>query len=117
MRRLITRSLGLDSSGSRAFRRRRFRYFLDLVDDVLRTRDSCRIVDIGGEPAYWTAVSDLMNNRPYHVTLVNHEAFPVDTKSMTSVAGDARDIRGFPDHSFDLVHSNSVIEHVGVGRT
>jgi Methyltransferase domain len=113
MRRLISHGLGLDSNGSRAFRRRRFRYFLELVDDVLRNRDSCRIIDIGGEPAYWTAVSDLMGNRRYDVTLVNQEAFPDDAKGMTSVVGDARDVRGFADDSFDLVHSNSVIEHVG----
>jgi SAM-dependent methyltransferase len=113
VRRLITRSLGLDSSGSRALRRRRFRYFLQLVDEILRTRDQCRILDIGGEPAYWTAVADLMTGRPYHVTLLNVTAYPVDTKDMASLAGDARDLHEFPDQSFDIVHSNSVIEHVG----
>ena len=113
VRRLIAGSLGLDGSGSRALRRRRFRYFLELVDEILRTRDECRILDIGGEPAYWTAVADLMADRRCRVTLVNIVAYPVETEGMKSLAGDARDLHEFPDKSFDIVHSNSVIEHVG----
>ncbi len=99
---------------SRAFRRRRFELFLSLVDQVLSHQDTCRILDIGGEPEYWANVADLLGRRHWHVTLLNLTAHPVtDEMRFASVAGDARNLRSFADMSFDLVHSNSVIEHVG----
>lgn len=90
------------------FRRRR-------MDALLRTvrpsRDD-RILDLGGTPSIWRHVPV-----PLDVTLLNlpgqlpraeagHHAF-------TYVEGDACRADRFPDQSFDLVFSNSVIEHVG----
>jgi hypothetical protein len=95
------------------FRRRRFELFAQLVDRVLKSREVCRILDIGGEPDYWQEVGDILEGRRWHVTLVNLTAFQVDTTRFTSAIGDARDLRAFQDMSFDIVHSNSVIEHVG----
>ncbi len=46
-------------------------------------------------------------------TLVNLKAEPVTDPRFTSLAGDCRDLSRFADQSFDIVHSNSVIEHVG----
>ncbi len=104
---------GTDAAGNRTFRRRRFMNFLHLVDQVLRARPLCRILDVGGEPDYWNQVSDLIANRPHHITILNQMAFPVDTTTFTSIVGDARRMPELPDDSFDIVHSNSVIEHVG----
>jgi hypothetical protein len=95
------------------FRRRRFGLFIHLVDHVLAQRDSCRILDIGGEPGYWHEMANLFGGRAWHVTLVNLENYSVDGTHFTSVTADARDLRLFEDMSFDVVHSNSVIEHVG----
>jgi hypothetical protein len=97
----------------RAFRRRRFELFLRLVDHVLVHRDSCRILDIGGEPDYWHEVADMLGGRPWSVTLVNLIAFSVEAPHVTSITGDARDLHAFENMSFHIVHSNSVIEHVG----
>ena len=97
----------------RSFRRRRFSLFLNLVDEVLSTQETCRILDIGGAPGYWTDTEDILGGRRRHVTLVNLTKFPVEESRFTSVAGDARNLSSYADMSFDLAHSNSVIEHVG----
>src|SRR5262249_1574658 len=97
----------------RAFRRRRFGLFLRLIDQVLEVRETCRILDIGGEPGYWDNLADMLEGRQWQVTLVNLQAFPVDEARFSSITGDARNLRAFDDMSFDVVHSNSVIEHVG----
>jgi Methyltransferase domain len=97
----------------RAFRRRRFKLFIDLVDEVLSRRDKCRILDIGGEPEYWHDVVDILAERPWHVTLLNLTTFPVNCARFSSIAGDACSLPNLSDMSFDVVHSNSVIEHVG----
>jgi SAM-dependent methyltransferase len=100
-------------SWGRGFRRRRFALFLELIDEVLLRRNACRILDIGGEPGYWAAVRDLLGPRHWHVTLLNQVEYPVEEGQFASLVGDARDLSSFSDMSFDLVHSNSVIEHVG----
>lgn len=112
--RWIRHRFGIEESGSTAFRRRRFRMFLDLIDNVLSHQEVCRIIDIGGEPRYWTNLTDMLGDRRFHVTLVNLVAYPVADSRFTSIVGDARDMSAWRDTSFDIVHSNSVIEHVGL---
>ena len=48
-----------------------------------------------------------------HITLINLSSEPVSLSFIQSLAGDARDLSRFPDGAFDVVFSNSVIEHVG----
>jgi hypothetical protein len=50
----------------------------------------------------------------YHVTLLNLEPRPLPegTRGFSVVAGNALSL-DFPDNAFDVVFSNSVIEHVG----
>jgi methyltransferase family protein len=95
------------------FRRRRLSRFLALVDEVLSRQPECHILDIGGTTAYWADVADLWRGRNLRFTLLNLAAEPTQDPRFTSLAGDARDLSGFGDHSVDVVHSNSVIEHVG----
>jgi hypothetical protein len=74
-----------------------------------------RILDVGGRPDYWgnvrlegvagveilsDAEDQLQRNPPAGVFF-------------STTLGDARNLAGYADKSFDLVHSNSVIEHVG----
>jgi hypothetical protein len=71
-----------------------------------------RVLDIGGTPSFW------LNNAPTlpkrcQFTLLNLEA--ADTAGLADarcVVGDARRT-SFADLEFDVVFSNSVIEHVG----
>jgi hypothetical protein len=98
------------------FRQTRFTQFLSIVDEIIAARGSCRVLDIGGNTAYWQGLRELWRDRPLHITMVNLRSEPTAEQCFTSVAGDARDLGQFRDLSFDVVHSNSVIEHVGLWR-
>jgi hypothetical protein len=90
-------------------RRRRFAFFLSLLDRVPRP---ARILDVGGTQNFWEVMGHT-NLRDLRVTLLNLETQPVSGSSFESVAGDARDLSRYPEASFDVVFSNSVIEHLG----
>jgi hypothetical protein len=97
-----------------SFRQRRFNRFLVIVDEIIARKGACRILDVGGRLLYWQAMEPLWRDRPCHITLVNLASEAVPDARFTSLAGDARDLTQFADMSFDLAHSNSVIEHVGL---
>ncbi|MDQ6770487.1 MAG: class I SAM-dependent methyltransferase [Gemmatimonadota bacterium] len=90
-------------------RRRRFAFFLSLLDHVRRP---ARILDVGGTQNFWE-VMGRGNLGGLRVTLLNLETQPVSGSRFESVAGDARDLSRYSDASFDVVFSNSVIEHLG----
>lgn len=86
------------------FRRRR----MDRFVRAFRLTSQTRILDIGGTPECW----DLIAERP-RVTLLNTPRAKADLNGAASwVAGDGRALP-FRDGAFDIVFSNSVIEHVG----
>lgn len=92
------------SALSRRFRRRRMRRFASEFHIAAETR----ILDIGGTPDCW----DLLPVRP-RITLLNTPRAKDDLAGAAHwVAGDGRALP-FADSSFDVVFSNSVIEHVG----
>jgi hypothetical protein len=78
------------------------RHFPDLAD--------MRVLDLGGTPNAW----QLAPVRPAQVTLVNLRPprEPIQV-GMTSVVGDACSGAGLGNEIFDLVYSNSLLEHVG----
>src|SRR5437762_1893035 len=95
------------------FRERRFALFAKIVSEVLSKKRSCRILDLGGSAEYWSRYGKGMDWNRVSVCSVNLTAGPVAMPGFESVVGDARRLDQFADHSFDIVHSNSVIEHVG----
>lgn len=94
-------------SPTRRWRANRINAFRRLVDPPA----GGRVVDLGGTPYMW----ELFDN-DFHVTLVN---LPGTVKGAIParfdwVEADACDLDGvFASGAFDLVFSNSVIEHVG----
>ena len=78
-----------------------------------------RILDLGGTVDYWRRVGlEFLAGRSCHVTVLNKrdDALNADDDEINlfaTTAGDACNLSQFDDRSFDLVHSNSVIEHVG----
>lgn len=104
------------SYGSR-LRERRARCLVAMIETIHASQGRCEILDVGGTVAYWRIVPiDQLRRLGVCVTLLNLHAAPVpDDQSdvFVSVAGDACDLGAWGDNSVDLVHSNSVIEHVG----
>ena len=89
---------------SARFRRRRMQALARRFALTAETR----ILDIGGTPECWSLIPE----RP-RVTLLNMPRAKDDVGAGSAwVAGDGR-LLPFRDRSFDLVFSNSVIEHVG----
>lgn len=94
------------TSWSHQFRSQRFQFFLSLMENLPRP---LKILDIGGTLAFWKAMG--FQDEQVSITLLNLSEQPVDQPNFLSVAGDATRLH-FPDQSFDIVFSNSVIEHL-----
>ncbi|MES2253737.1 MAG: methyltransferase domain-containing protein [Pseudomonadota bacterium] len=74
-----------------------------------------KILDLGGRAAYWEQIGlDFIHQHNVSVTLLNLHATELsghNSGPFQTVVGDACRLE-FADGTFDLVHSNSVIEHV-----
>ena len=72
------------------------------------------ILDVGGRPDYWDNVG---LEGISEIRLLNIDEDEVTRRPAGSIfvneIGDARNLANYSDGSIDLVHSNSVIEHVG----
>ena len=90
------------------FRRKRFAFFNSLLSRLSRP---VSILDVGGAEGYWQTMGMDADDRVF-ITLLNLTHEQVAIPNITSVVGDAREL-GYDDDSFDIVFSNSVIEHVG----
>ncbi len=108
----LIKSLADNSAGdslATRLRRKRFALFLSLLDTL---EGHVEILDIGGTQEFWNLMTD-GDPGDVRVTLLNIDRQPVSSNKFLSVEGDARSMPQFADKSFDVVFSNSVIEHVG----
>ncbi|HUR91712.1 MAG TPA: class I SAM-dependent methyltransferase [Gemmatimonadaceae bacterium] len=90
-------------------RRRRFEFFVGLLETLPAP---VRILDVGGTPLFWSTMPDSGRER-LRITLVNLTRASVGGGHVESVVGDATDLSMFQAGEFDVVFSNSVIEHLG----
>jgi hypothetical protein len=78
----------------------------------MRVSPGQRIIDLGGIPATWAAI-----DVPLKLTVLNRPGTSFGElppqHEVELVEGDACNVTQFDDESFDVVFSNSVIEHVG----
>lgn len=77
------------------------------------------ILDLGGRGDYWLRVGlDFLDRHDVHVVCLNRTEDEIrrvdgETGRIAHLIGDACDFSGAVDQSYSMVHSNSVIEHVG----
>ncbi len=98
-----------DDSLATRMRRKRFALFLSLLETL---EGHVEILDIGGTQQFWDLM--LEGKKPdVRVTLLNVVHQPVSSAAFVSAVGDAKNLASIRDGAFDVVFSNSVIEHVG----
>jgi hypothetical protein len=109
---MATKLLNPSYAGSfnQKFRQKRFLFFTGLLEKI-RAQAPIRILDLGGTEIYWERMG-FSDRENIHITLLNLKAGPVSNFRFTSVVGDACDLSEYADKSFDIVYSNSVIEHL-----
>lgn len=93
-------------------RQKRMARFQALIEPLTQSLEVVSILDIGGTVEYWKALPGLYDNPKIQITIVNLGSKEHREANLIVQHGDACDLP-FADNSFDVIHSNSVIEHVG----
>lgn len=89
-------------------RMKRHSFFLSLLN---RIPEPITILDIGGTESYWNVVM-VPDEKKVEITLLNKYSQTVNKVGFSSLQGDACNLN-FDSNAFDIIFSNSVIEHVG----
>jgi SAM-dependent methyltransferase len=93
----------------RYFRKNRLADFLSLYPELSRMT----VLDVGGRPMIWRIIFKEFGVRPRRIVMLNTEnESHLAEDGFEFMVGDGRKMP-FDSDSFDLVFSNSVIEHVG----
>ncbi len=97
------------NSFSVKWRRKRFKLFTEILADL---KPPVRILDVGGTDYFWKNVDFTPES---HTTIVLLNLYTINTSLpwLSSEVGDGTDLSRFADKEFDIVFSNSVIEHLG----
>jgi hypothetical protein len=99
-------------------RKRRFVIVERMIRALAEVKSTVRILDVGGRLGYWRMLAPDLRGA-VHLVILNREAEfawldEADPSfSFEKRVGDGCDLQAYVDGEFDLVHSNSVIEHVG----
>ena len=93
------------------FRAKRLKSFEDLFFKTFKNQGEIRILDVGGTDYFWKN-SRIPNLPGVTITLLNLHLEQSSHPNILACQGDATDMKPFENKSFDLVFSNSVIEHL-----
>ncbi len=99
-----------NKSVSNVMRNRRHQLFESLVDSVFKSDNKVSILDIGGTTSYWDKMNWKRSN--CQITLLNLDVVETSNENFISVKGDATNLNQYKNEQFDIVFSNSVIEHL-----
>lgn len=101
------------------FRRRRAKHIMTMLEQCYDRYQRVDILDIGGRASYWNIIPEsVLKHYKVKVTLLNDDEElsidgPKESEFFSEVTADGCNLHQFSDNSFHLVHSNSVVEHVG----
>lgn len=104
-----------NSIGSK-LRAKRIRPLIKIIEHIFKDKGRVRIIDIGGTETYWKILSKqtlAQNNVIITILNIAKPKTPENKERYRYLEGDACNLASIPDNYFDIVHSNSVIEHVG----
>lgn len=93
-------------------RANRMRLFEEYIQEFFGDEQQITILDLGGTCEFWKADHTTIKNRAI-ITIVNLALEKTAEPNFISIIGDARHLPQFKDKEYDIVFSNSVIEHVG----
>lgn len=94
---------------SSKLRKKRLEFFSKFCEPLEKP---IRILDLGGSDYHWRD-SDFKDNNNYHVTIVNNEIQDTkDFRNFCFIKRDVRELKIFDDKDYDIVYSNSLLEHL-----
>ena len=91
-------------------RKKRFSLFNSFIETAPAP---LKILDVGGTQAIWETEGFYKTSRDVEIVILNIKKIKVNQPNIKSIVGDAKDMSQFKDNEFDIIFSNSVIEHVG----
>lgn len=91
-------------------RKRRFQIFREIIAGLDKPLN---ILDIGGTIDFWVKM-DYHTIQGINIVIINLYKQESGFSNIKCMIGDGRDMSIFDDESFDIVFSNSVIEHQGL---
>jgi hypothetical protein len=110
-----------NSIGSK-FRSRRIVPLIKMIEQAYEVHGKVDIIDIGGRKTYWRILPIcILSKYKVMITIVNlpdaseqgGDEQERDEEHFCFRFGDGCNLSCFPDNNFQIVHANSVIEHVG----
>lgn len=90
------------------FRRNRFVFFKSLIAPLPRP---LHLLDVGGTQEFWETMDCLEED--LKIVVYNTKPMEITHANFSNMVGDARNMKEFQEEEFDIVFSNSAIEHVG----
>jgi 2-polyprenyl-3-methyl-5-hydroxy-6-metoxy-1,4-benzoquinol methylase len=103
----------LPDSWASGLRKKRFSLFTSILDSI---PSPIKILDVGGTVSFWENLGFLNEEiKDVEITLLNVEFNETSLTHLKikQVVGNATKMVNFQSNEFDIVFSNSVIEHVG----
>ena len=98
---------GQKNSWASQSRQKRFAFFKSLIAPLPKP---VSVLDVGGTYEFWKMM-DFTDPQEVTITLLNLNPLP-SSYQFTSIQGDATDMKMLQENQFDVVFSNSLIEHL-----